>query len=383
MAKPRWQVGEIRLRKGKRRSSWYCRWRVDVVEGGEIVRPYEHLTLSTADYPTKRAAQQELAKHIAKINDPNYRARPTLTLRQFTEMWIETVLPTQKPSSQSSAKCNVNRHILPALGGVKLKDLNGMMLQRFASRLKLAPKSVSNVIMTLRSIWNSATDFDYVGTDPFKGLKLKQSDTTEQPCYSDEDTMRVILAAESPYNVIFWMAYETGIRRGEICALDVGDIDLANGIIHARRSRWGKHITDNKSRRPRRFSISADLAEQLRLFVEGREKSEPLFLTKVIEKKGKKYGGKRLHPDNFVKRELKPLLNALGLEGGMHAFRHGNATWMDVNNVPMKVRQDRLGHIDPKTTMRYTHSVDDRNVSGGIAATLRAAAVKIKEGAVQ
>jgi hypothetical protein len=52
--------------------------------------------------------------------------------------------------------------------------------------------------------------------------------------------------------------------------------------------------------------------------------------------------GKRLHPDNFVKRKLKPILQQLGLEGAMHAFRHGNATALDGLNVPLKVRQERL-----------------------------------------
>ena len=70
--------------------------------------------------------------------------------------------------------------------------------------------------------------------------------------------------------------------------------------------------------------------------------------------------GGLLHPDNLVKRHLKPVLVKAGIkQGGMHAFRHGNATMMDRLNVPMKIRQDRLGHIDPRTTMGYTHAVSD------------------------
>jgi len=41
----------------------------------------------------------------------------------------------------------------------------------------------------------------------------------------------------------------------------------------------------------------------------------------------------------------------LGLKGALHAFRHGNATALDRMNVPMKVRQERLGHVEPQTTM--------------------------------
>jgi integrase len=66
-----------------------------------------------------------------------------------------------------------------------------------------------------------------------------------------------------------------------------------------------------------------------------------------------------------VKRELKPILEKLGLAGALHAFRRGNATVLDRMHVPMKVRQERLGQVETSTTMGYTHLVskDDRLVS--------------------
>jgi integrase len=143
---------------------------------------------------------------------------------------------------------------------------------------------------------------------------------------------------------------QTGIRRGEVCALDVGHVDLDNYVIVVRRSRSGRHITNTKSKKPRVFSISPLLATHLHSFVDGRQSDAPLFLT--AERK-------RLHPDNFVKRHLKPLLKQLGLKGALHAFRHGNATAQDRLHTPMKVRQERLGHAESRTTMGYTHMVGD------------------------
>jgi integrase len=50
----------------------------------------------------------------------------------------------------------------------------------------------------------------------------------------------------------------------------------------------------------------------------------------------------------------------LGIERcGFRAFRHGNETVMDQENVPTAVRQGRLGHSDAKTTMRYSHVVSE------------------------
>jgi site-specific recombinase XerC len=86
--------------------------------------------------------------------------------------------------------------------------------------------------------------------------------------------------------------------------------------------------------------------------------------------------GRRLHPDNFVKRQLKPILKKLRFDGAAHAFRHGNASLLDHLAAPIKVRQDRLGHADPRTTMGYTHVIGDdhRKVAeqlGGFFAQVR------------
>lgn len=69
---------------------------------------------------------------------------------------------------------------------------------------------------------------------------------------------------------------------------------------------------------------------------------------------------------------LKPVLKELGLDGGAHAFRHGNATLLDSLQAPMAVRQERLGHVDAKTTMGYTHLVtaDDVRVAEQLGALL-------------
>jgi integrase len=62
----------------------------------------------------------------------------------------------------------------------------------------------------------------------------------------------------------------------------------------------------------------------------------------------------------FENKMRYPLLEKLGIERcGFHAFRHGNETVMDGEGVPMATRQNRLGHSDAHTTMRYTHVISE------------------------
>jgi integrase len=355
MARRRFQRGQLLLR-GKRRPIWVGRWREDIIENGQIRRVQKCEILgSKADYPTRKLALRALEDRLADINKLTYRPRPVATFMEFADKWQRLVLPNLKPSSQPPIRSQLRKHLLPALGAVAMRDISGELLQSFVVDCELNPKTVKNLVGTLSIMWNSAKAWNYVSHDPFGGLVLTEWDKPEQPAFSPEDIKRIIDASQPPYDTVYWLVAQTGIRRGEVCALDVGHVDIENCTITVRRTRSGRHINDNKSRKPRVFSISPRLAERLRCFVESRRSDEPLFITPK---------GKRLHPDNFVKRELKPLLEKLGLKGGLHAFRHGNATAQDRLHTPMKVRQERLGHAEPVTTMGYTHLVseDDRKL---------------------
>jgi integrase len=267
------------------------------------------------------------------------------------------VLSQHKPSSQASEKSDVKAWAA-VVGSLLLKDITCELLQSIIAiwKGKRSAKTIRNRVTTFRLLWKTAKAWQYVTHDPCDGLVLPDWDKPEQESFSIADVQNILKAAESPYDLVFWLVAETGIRRGEVCALNVGHVDLPNRVIVVRDSRWNQHITANKSRRPRVFSLSPQLAERLKVIVEGRAADEPLFLTS---------NGKRLHTDNFVKRELKPILKALNLSGAMHAFRHGNATALDQLNAPMKVRQERLGHVDANTTMSYTHLVssDDKRIA--------------------
>ena len=106
----------------------------------------------------------------------------------------------------------------------------------------------------------------------------------------------IIDSAQKPYDLAIWLMWETGIRRGEVCALDIKHLDLEHAIIVVRFSRSGSTIKPTKSRKPRVFSLSPQIVDALRVHVAGRNPNEALFLSAE---------GKRLHPDNFGKRILE------------------------------------------------------------------------------
>jgi integrase len=382
LARRRYQKGSLKLRRGKREKVWVGRWLEDEIQSdGSIRRIHKSDVLgSLKDFPTKRLAQRELDGRVSVVNSPNYRARPTATFSQLSEKWKSMVMVNHEESTQRSEKSDIKAWVA-AIGEVQIRNIDCELLQGVVSEWTCNPKTIKNRVATFRLIWDKAKAWKYTAETAYEGLSLPEWEKKEQPCFSVDDITRIIEHSPQPYKTVWRLVAETGIRRGEICGLNVGDVDVSRRIIVVQRSRTKKSKLKptkagvrNGSVKRRVFSFSPSLAEQLRPFVEGRTADEPLFLTPGrLTKSGKRIGGDvRLEPDNFVKRGLKPVLKVLGLEGAAHAFRHGNATLLDSLHAPMAVRQERLGHVDTRTTMNYTHLVtaDDVQVAQDLGAVL-------------
>jgi integrase len=312
------------------------------------------------DYPTRKLALRALEARLSTINSPTYKARPTVTLAEFTKRWEETVLSQHKASTQSSIRSQLRKWLLPQLGSIRLKDLDAQRLQAFVSMCQCNPKTVRNLVATLRMMWKSARAWDYVAHDPSTGLVLPKRSLVQTFSLSLEEIRQIVNSANEPYRTFYSILAETGIRGGEICALRVADLDLENAVVHVRQSVWRGKIQTVKSRKGnRRFPISKELVACLRAFLGGWHPNAQGLLFATTN-------GTPWDHSLTRKRKFHPLLKRLGIpQCGFHAFRHGNATLLDQLGAPMAVRQNRLGHADVQTTMDYTHSVtaDERRIA--------------------
>jgi integrase len=355
---------------------WYVRYREDsITPEGQVKRMYRNYVLGTKeDYPTQRLAQNALHDQLSTINSPNYRAKPTITFGEFADKWQKTVLPQHKPSTQTAVKSQLRKHLIPHFGGLQLGSITSETIQGFISSGHCAPKTARNLIASLRMIWNAGKAWGYVAGDPTEGLVLPKRGLVEVPSLSVDQIGSIVKNAEEPYRTFYLILAETGIRGGEICGLRLNDVDLQNGVIWVRQSVWGGKVQTVKSKKGnRRFPISPEMVEHLKGFVAMYWKSNPLGLLFATST-----GTPWLH-DMVRKRHFHPLLDRLGIpQCGFHAFRHGNATLLDQLNVPMAVRQNRLGHTDPKTTMEYTSVVseDERKTAAELGRILHRFAPK-------
>jgi len=350
----RYQKGSL-IVKGKREPAWYFRWLEDRPENGQMVRVHRSERLGSLNQMNREqafVAGQMVMNGWTKgqtMTRADVKSEAQFTLSEFIEKWREMILPQHKPSSQNSEKCHLTL-IDEKLGALTLKDVSGEVLQRFVSQSKAAPKTTRNQIATFRCVWKTAKAWGYVTHNPFDALVLPRLNPEQQPCYSAEQIRQIISEAQEPYRTMFWLVAETGMRGGEVCGLAIEDMNLEARVIRVRRSAWrGRLQAPKTANAVRTFPISEQLAEHLREFTAGRS--------------GLVFVSRNSNPlDNYsvVRFVLRPITDRLGFaEGGLHAFRHANATVMDQMNVPIAVRRERLGHAQFTTTLGYTHAISE------------------------
>lgn len=136
--------------------------------------------------------------------------------------------------------------------------------------------------------------------------------------------------------------YATGIRRAELCAAQIGDLNQARGTLTVRLG---------KGKRDRVVPVGARALHWLgryldevrpRLLLHAREQA--LFLTG--------FGG-AFHPQ-VVSRIVSARLAEIGARGSCHLLRHSCATHMLEGGADIRYIQQLLGHENLETTSIYT-----------------------------
>ncbi len=135
---------------------------------------------------------------------------------------------------------------------------------------------------------------------------------------------------------------------------------VAGKIGCRRRSVWnGEEVTVKSKRGYRVVNIEPALCAMLKGHLNGRT-AGCVFQTSRGTPNCK----------SNVRRKLLSILTKLGLPAeGLHAFRNGRVSVLQMSGVPADLVREWVGHSSLRTTSRYTHLADDfrRRVAANVA----------------
>jgi integrase len=158
---------------------------------------------------------------------------------------------------------------------------------------------------------------------------------------------------------MFAVAWATGLRAGELLALNVADLNFNQRTIRVSKSSDDNTRVIRQPKTPKSIAylpMPSALEDLLRNYLEHHWTANEAGLLFPNRK-----GTNPRWRDNVVKYGLKPVLRKLGIEMqdvGLHAFRHGLATELADTNIPLPALQAQMRHADVRTTLRiYAHVI--------------------------
>lgn len=158
------------------------------------------------------------------------------TFGHFAQMWYDIYKkPYLWENSQNAIKYVMNQHILPYIGGYRLRDISPMQIQSIMAALSDKSNSLqSKVLIALRSIFKAAQENGLVAKSPVSvTLRAGGKKTQEKIALTPEESELLLSRIKNKRAKTFAMiALNTGMRRGEIIALRWKDIDFREKIIH-------------------------------------------------------------------------------------------------------------------------------------------------------
>jgi integrase len=96
-------------------------------------------------------------------------------------------------------------------------------------------KTIRNIHSILSGAFATAKRWEWIDWNPAESAKPPTVSQRPRPATAPEDVAAVIAEGRKVHPemaLYLWLVTITGARRGELCALQVCDIDLNNGSLH-------------------------------------------------------------------------------------------------------------------------------------------------------
>lgn len=173
------------------------------------------------------------------------------TVGVYLERWVADARNIRTSTRRGYAAV-VRYHLAPAIGHLRLVDLNPLHVERMLSRLAptMSPKSLRNVHAVLRRALNQAVRAGIVGRNV---ASREYVDTPRVPdrepdAFSADAVRRLLDAVRGDrLEALYVTAVGTGLRSGELLGLAWEDIDLERGQLTVRQElvrRDGRYFRD-------------------------------------------------------------------------------------------------------------------------------------------
>jgi len=289
-----------------------------------------------------------------------------LSFEEVTALWKADKRKWVKVSSYATYIQHVNNHILPYFSGMDIEAMNDDTVQEFADSLLgsgLRLKSIKDVIVVLKMILRYGSK---LGAWPYKGYNLRFPTSAETRrnisvlSQKDQQKLQRYLSENFSFrNLGLQLCLQSGMRVGEICALQWQDFDLQNNVIHITKTTQRIWLSDGEEKDYRLSVGSPKTMSSVRDIPIARGLLKTIKSLRKVMRDDYYVVSNAPQPlePRYYRDYLRKVLRSLGITPvRFHALRHTFATRCIEQKCDYKAVSVLLGHASISTTMDlYVH----------------------------
>lgn len=284
-----------------------------------------------------------------------------ILISQISDMWLQSKKPYIKQSTYFHYISVMEKHIEPYFKDMRIAELTNFVIQDFLAELmqRRKPKTVRDILTIFNQILNYAQEQALCGKISVKIILPKDNAGTIK-IFSVIEQQRLVefLSRELDLQKLgILICLYTGMRLGEICGLQWGDIDFTNRVIKVRRTIQRIRNEEGTTR----FLIDTPKTQKSL-----RDIPVPEFLVSYLSEYQcddlSAYvltGSKQFTQPRTYQNRFKAYLRNSDLSDNycFHALRHTFASRAVELGFDPKTLSEILGHANVSITLnRYVHS---------------------------
>ncbi len=281
---------------------------------------------------------------------------------EWAGIWYRNyVQPYKKISTTQKYRDVLKKHVIPILGYVPVKALNGEIIQRFVCKLNETYSSgtVNTVIAVLLKSLNDARLNGVISAGEVPAFHRPQKVLRRVECFNSKEQRSIekyILESKKKRLFGIIICFYTGLRIGELLALEWSDVDLENGRLNVNKScHYGRDVNGVYKRiveAPKTESSDriVPIPHELTKYFKMMDTGDCL---NVVSHNGKPV------PTRTYQAAFTSILKKLGIENRcFHSIRHTFATRALESGMDVRTLSELMGHKNPSVTLsRYAHSL--------------------------
>jgi integrase len=282
--------------------------------------------------------------HGLPLSEPNSAEKQTF--RETALQWLEVyVKNNNKLSEFKNRRYTLTGRIIPYFGSRYIDDIKAYDIEQYKKYLlsekELSPKTINNYLCIISRCFKSAVEWEILKEVP--KIKLLKIPPQKYDYLTEAESELLLKNANGIWHDMILLAVRTGLRFGELIALQWDDINLKEGILVVNRSIVRNIEGSPKNNKTRVMPLSPSIINMLD---ERNKCGKYIFYDKA---------GFPLSYD-VCRHKLHSICKQSGLRKiGWHTLRHSFASHLTAKRNSIVAIKELMGHSDVKTTMRYAH----------------------------